>query len=92
MVDEEYNQTFNIFQDMGQYLKMYQNLNRLNISLQQEISIYQKVLSEEEARYGGLEKSYIQLFSILLIDTKPNILLYFFLYSVLNINFKQMDI
>ena len=38
-------------QDLGKYLKQYQELNALKLSLDQEISIYKKLITGEAVRY-----------------------------------------
>jgi len=46
-------------QDVGKYLKDYQDLNALKMSLDQEIGIYQKLIVGEESRLSDLDTSTI---------------------------------
>lgn len=49
----------NTKQDLGKYLKQYQELNALKLSLDQEISIYRKLITGEEVRISEVDTSYI---------------------------------
>ncbi|XP_076823105.1 uncharacterized protein LOC143469334 isoform X1 [Clavelina lepadiformis] len=42
-------------EDLGKYLRDYQDLNSLKLSLEQEIAIYHKLLSGEETRIGEID-------------------------------------
>jgi len=49
----------NTKQDLGKYLKQYQELNALKLSLEQEISIYRKLITGEEARISEVDTSMV---------------------------------
>merc|ERR1712002_322824 len=49
----------NTKQDLGKYLKQYQELNALKLSLDQEISIYRKLITGENVRIQDLDTSYL---------------------------------
>lgn len=49
----------NTKQDLGKYLKQYQELNALKLSLDQEISIYRKLITGEEVRISEVDTSMV---------------------------------
>merc|ERR1739838_434463 len=49
----------NTKQDLGKYLKQYQELNALKLSLDQEISIYRKLITGEEVRISDIDTSMV---------------------------------
>ena len=65
MFESSNSKLFHYFQDLGKYLKQYQELNALKLSLDQEISIYRKLITGEEVRY------------VILIYFQQNYLLFF---------------
>jgi len=54
-------QLANTKQDLGKYLKQYQELNALKLSLDQEISIYRKLITGEEVRISEVDASFQQI-------------------------------
>jgi len=47
-------------QDLGKYLKQYQELNALKLSLDQEISIYKKLITGEAVRIADVDTSVVE--------------------------------
>jgi len=54
-------QLLNTKQDLGKYLRQYQELNALKLSLDQEISIYRKLITGEEVRISEVDTSFQQI-------------------------------
>jgi len=58
LIDQLTKDLDNTKQDVGKYLKDYQDLNALKMSLDQEISIYQKLIVGESSRLEDLDTSH----------------------------------